>query len=275
MCSGEDVPACSLDLWHEPLPMHPCPTGGYISANGHFFQCDHQDGEEQRSYHTYFIIDRSGSMGDPSVQPNNPQLLAHPSFVAGQHLNKLGVVLQAILNYAFIRASHSSEDLVTLIAFDDKADVIAAQLSCSSTSELLDNLLKVRLGGRTMFREGLKKAFTTLRPSGFSFFGKKEDTATRWHQPVFVLLTDSGVMDRQNTLSYLEKQMDKEHTQQNPVTLHALGFGEDVDDEFMQDLAEKGNGSFHTIKDISNQGDVARWAFCCLPDPVVRTAKSV
>lgn len=240
------MPSCQLPLWHLPLPVGTLPDNrltGYVSANGHYFECTHGQTGGGALCHTVFIIDRSGSMASAEVRPSNPQL----KFAAGFSSvldNKLGVVYEAMMNYANIRHSNSPGDLVSFVSFDDQATLEFESLSAAE--DLLPHILNVTPRGGTRFTTGLFKAFQLLHA------GRANQQNT--HTPVFILLTDSGAHDSQATLSYLRQAMQCEANRSDAVTLHALGFGQGVNANFMADIASIGNGSFHTITQTDDMG---------------------
>ncbi len=46
----------------------------------------------------------------------------------------------------------------------------------------------------------------------------------------------------------------REAQRPDAIKLHALGFGKDVDAQFMAKIAKIGGGSFHTISEINDIG---------------------
>jgi len=245
--AGEQLPSCQLPLWHLPLPVGTLPDNrlkGYVSANGHYFECTHGHTGGGALCHTVFIIDRSGSMISAEVRPSNLQL-THAAGFSSALDNKLGVVYEAMMNYANIRHTNSPGDLVSFVSFDDRATLEFESLSAAE--DLLPHILHVTPRGGTRFTIGLLEAFQMLH----AHRANQKNTA---HTPVFILLTDSGAGDSQATLSYLRQVMRLEANRSDAVTLHALGFGQWVNANFMADIANIGNGSFHTISQTDDMG---------------------
>jgi len=245
--AGEQLPSCQLPLWHLPQPVGTLPENrltGYVSANGHFFECTHGSTGGGALCHTIFIIDRSGSMASTDVRPSNPQITNAAGFSRALD-NKLGVVYEAMLNYTNIRHTNSPGDLVSFISFDTQA---AAEFSnLSAAEDLLPYILSVDPRGGTHFTCGLHAAFELIRNA-------RANQQNAAHTPVFILLTDSGAHDRHATLSFLRQTMQSEIHRPDAVKLHALGFGQGVDANFMSEIANLGNGSYHTITQTDDVG---------------------
>lgn len=180
-------------------------------------------------------------MGSNDSRPRSPQLVNAPGYSAYHLNNKLGVVYEAILSYTNIRQARSPGDLISFVAFDDRADVVFEQLPVGS--EYLGSLLRVHPRGGTLFTQGLFHAFDMLRRHRST----RSSSGAPGHLPVFILLTDSGAHDVQPTLSFLQQHMLAEAGRQDAVKLHALGFGQGVDSNFMSSIASLGGGSFQTI----------------------------
>lgn len=244
---------CQLDMWHLPQPagtLPPGKTSGYVSANGHFFDCTHGHGSAGSLCHTYFIIDRSGSMAATDVRPSSPQLTNASSYSIRYLDNKLGAVYEAMLAYTNIWRSSSPGDLVSFVAFDHAAHMAFSQQAVGD--DMLSHMLAVWPGGSTHFTCGLHLAFQQLQQQRAAQHSNPTAAA---HQPVFILLTDSEAHDRDQTVRFLEQAMLQEAGRSDAVKLHALGFGKHVDNNFMAEIATVGNGSFHTI---TNSDDVGR-----------------
>jgi hypothetical protein len=65
------------------------------------------------------------------------------------------------------------------------------------------------------------------------------------HKPVFIMLTDSGDWYKQQSLDQVRHIMAAEAhlPEAEQLTLHMIGFGPDVDEKFVEELATIGNGS--------------------------------
>jgi uncharacterized protein YegL len=183
-------------------------------------------------------------MASADVRPSSPQL-RHAAGFSSALDNQLGVVYEAMMNYANIRHTHSPGDLVSFVSFDTHA--ITHFKGLSAAEDLTPHILHVTPGGGTHFTSGLYKAFHLLHANRTN----QQNTA---HTPVFILLTDSEAYDVRQTLSFLRQAMQGEANRLDAVTLHALGFGQAVNANFMADIASIGSGSFHTITQTDDMG---------------------
>ncbi|KAJ3433746.1 alpha kinase/elongation factor 2 kinase [Anaeramoeba flamelloides] len=108
------------------------------------------------SIHTFLIIDTSGSMRKNDVVPYNNKFWYFQSPFPN---NRFGAVLEAVGEYIIERQKVSSDDRITLIYFDDYANLIF------SNEELATNLI-VNFSqpnyGLTYFNEGFKLAYKNL-----------------------------------------------------------------------------------------------------------------
>lgn len=146
---------CTLDLWHRPAdPNGQIAPGHYVSRHGHVFPCQHQASAMPCS--TYFIVDRSGSMGDASVTPTLPFLTAHEGL-----RTRLGAVLEATHHYVARRLALGVADTASLIVFHTQAQCLFEQEAI--TPDLVrQHATQVRPSGCTYFSEGLKLAYERL-----------------------------------------------------------------------------------------------------------------
>eukprot|EP00884_Botryococcus_braunii_P007870 jgi/Botrbrau1/17084/Bobra.0611s0002.1 len=235
--SGDPVVVyCSLPLWHEPCQPGVLPhgeTAGYISQNGHFFRCSHGGGGGG-CYATYFIIDRSGSMGSGDVQPQSPQICNAVGF--NNLRNRLGVVYEAMMTYISTRKAVSPGDTITFVPFHQSADVIFSQLSITDDLQALEYMMRVTPHGGTQFTCGIQKAH-------FQLTSDDQRGTNNGRTPVFILLTDSGDFYPAETLRLVQSIMQQEAG--TGLKMHCLGFGNQVDSAYMEQLAGVGQGAFH------------------------------
>jgi len=87
------------------------PNGiGYISKEGHHFTCNHPN---VKSYHTYFMLDMSSSMGYSDKTPFHTEIKKTQN-------NRFGCALQALNDYINNRCLVSTVDKITLILFNEE-----------------------------------------------------------------------------------------------------------------------------------------------------------
>ena len=134
--------------------------------------------------HTFLIIDRSGSMDCEDMQPEMRQVVQHPKFrvkVAADGINYklrrntqasdpslplnniLGVVHEACYKYTSTRKAKEADDLVTYIAFNREAKVLANAESIQADNRLLNVMMGVYPYHQTEFSVGIKAAHDRLK----------------------------------------------------------------------------------------------------------------
>jgi hypothetical protein len=84
-----------LSLFHAPLNPNSIPPNGYgyISLDGHHFNCENPSTREA-AFHIIFVLDRSGSMSHNDRKP----IRNFPIYkeLAKNHNNRTGAVYQAV-----------------------------------------------------------------------------------------------------------------------------------------------------------------------------------
>ncbi|CAG8505521.1 11511_t:CDS:10 [Funneliformis caledonium] len=88
---------CELSLFHAPLDSHSNPPNdnGYISLDGHHFNCENPSTREA-AFHIIFVLDRSSSMENQDKKPiHNYSISNYLKF--RNHNNRLGAVYQAVI----------------------------------------------------------------------------------------------------------------------------------------------------------------------------------
>ncbi|KAH9047481.1 hypothetical protein EDB83DRAFT_2317547 [Lactarius deliciosus] len=111
MCSGPEHSAtsgqpsyCTLPLFHPPKRLEdPVNGSGYISSDGHLFDC-RSPAVMQQAFHVIFVIDKSGSMDSSDRKP----LVEGPAAerIQARSNNRLGAVYSAL--YSFWSARHAA-----------------------------------------------------------------------------------------------------------------------------------------------------------------------
>ncbi|KAG8729622.1 hypothetical protein FRC11_008340, partial [Ceratobasidium sp. 423] len=177
LCAGpehvdEDKPSrCTLSIFHPPQKQTPPPPRGYISPDGHLFQCI-DPSQAQQAYHVVFVIDCSGSMTsrDHLPLPNLPVT----SRLVSQCNNRYGAVVSAL--YGFLKSQAavvanagltSRQDAYSIVNFDNKAEIRVQNDITSNTDQLINRLIPHRYigSGGTEFVEALKVARQVIERS--------------------------------------------------------------------------------------------------------------
>ena len=167
---------CDLNLWHENL---------------HNFNCGHS---ELVPYHTIFIIDKSGSMGESDITPNCYKLNSKG------FNNRLGCVIHVVDNYVKKRLSINNNDIFSFVTFNDGGQIIFQNYKYEklNSMDLIEECMNL-IGqpcGYTSFLEGFKKAkdiFTTINKEIF--------------KPVMILLSDGGDHHENETIEYIKENV--------------------------------------------------------------------
>lgn len=114
--------------------------------------------------------------------------------------------------------------------------------------------------GGTVFWAGLSEAFGLL--------GRTSVTNTHSTQsaprPVIVLLTDSDDWHKAHSLLKLQQALETQRrtaSEEQVPQVHVIGYGRNVDERFLQQLADAGNGSYVACRQpesVDTSADVAR-----------------
>lgn len=175
MCSGPEhqatataaaVPSyCNLPIFHPPRARDPAPANGYVSVDGHSFDCPNPARLSQ-AYHVVFVIDSSGSMtsGDRGPLPNTPV----SARLRARSNNRYGAVLSALHDFWYSRESMNAngvarQDAYTVVTFNNSPVTRVANDFTSSADQLITILLANSAGGGTNFDAALTHAQTLIR----------------------------------------------------------------------------------------------------------------
>ena len=163
---------CNLDLWHR--------------EKTHDFSCRHN---KLIPYHTIFIIDKSGSMGSPDINPSNNKLCKNEDFN-----NRLGCVIEVINNYIKKRLEINKLDLFSLVSFSTDAMINMRDIGKDGLDnfDFIDEcmLLMGYPKGDTFFNKGFKEAENILLEIDY----KK-------YNPLIILLSDGDDDDPKVTIN--------------------------------------------------------------------------
>ncbi|EUC59556.1 von willebrand factor type A domain protein, partial [Rhizoctonia solani AG-3 Rhs1AP] len=175
MCSGPEhnatatAPAnpsyCILPIFHPPQDRRAAPANGYVSADGHRFECVNPTRLHQ-AYHVVFVIDSSGSMGSGDRIPlaNTPvtQLLRT------RCNNRYGAVLSALHGFWLSRETAQAtaqprQDAYSVVTFNNSPTTRLANDFTSTTDQLLSRLVQTSASGGTNFNSALAHAQTLIQ----------------------------------------------------------------------------------------------------------------
>ncbi|KAL0228326.1 hypothetical protein RCL1_004469 [Eukaryota sp. TZLM3-RCL] len=227
ICGGEhENPSfCTLELFHPPhqgrLP--PSLSNGYV-CDGHVFPCVHSNGG---TYHTFLVVDRSGSMGSTSALPTQSWI---------NQKNILGSALEACFTFTQKRLNQNPTDLLTLITFDTSAETLLVNHPVTDTNTLRNAIAQVSTGGGTHFQVALETAMEAWR-----------NNVSETHRPIFILFSDGK--DNSRNLEVLRNLIIQFLSEFPSAIVHTIGFGRGVDRVYLEDLAINGHGEYHHTED--------------------------
>ena len=185
------------------------------------------------------VVDTSGSMREPAPGTTPELVPTDPVTVDGKTYNatyrgasKLDITMEAVrrlVESEYLRP----DDRVSLIHFDDQADVLASEKVGEGRSRLAQAVDRLReYSGGTQMALGLRDAEAELR-------GQQDDTRT------VLLLTDGLAIDEEecreaaSALAALRAR------------IIALGVGEEYNEDLLADLASTTQGKPYDFRDMT------------------------
>ncbi|QRW25764.1 hypothetical protein RhiXN_10841 [Rhizoctonia solani] len=155
---------CNLPIFHQPHSLHVTPPNGYVSSDGHCFDCSNP-ARLQQAYHVVFVIDSSGSMdsGDRTPLSNTPVT----TLLRGRCNNRYGAVLSALHSFWSTRETGNPntqprQDAYSVITFNNAPTTRVANDLSSTIDQLLSRLLRISASGGTNFNAALSHARTLI-----------------------------------------------------------------------------------------------------------------
>ncbi|KAI1789535.1 hypothetical protein LXA43DRAFT_892776, partial [Ganoderma leucocontextum] len=208
---------CMLPILHRRQPLDQVPANGlgYVSNDGHAFEC-RNPAVLRQAFHVIFAIDRSGSMDYADRRPldNTPTT----QLIRGSHNNRLGAVYSSL--HGFWEARHRAvtvnggtarRDAYSVILFDHAVSNAITHDFNSSPTQLLNTVLRYQADGGTNFTLAIETAQSCL-----------ERHWSTERTPVVIFLSDGecGIADEtMQTLCRRSIALGK------PVSFHAVSFG--------------------------------------------------
>ncbi|KAI0302831.1 hypothetical protein B0F90DRAFT_1809754 [Multifurca ochricompacta] len=253
---------CKLPIFHPPQnPGDPVSGRGYISNDGHLFECKNPT-MMQQAFHVIFVIDRSLSMSSSDRKP----LADSPATnrIQGNANNRLGAVYSAL--YSFWSARHAAligqqslgarlgldavysalynfwpsrnvigtpgqwilgarRDAYSVVLFNDSTENVLVNDFTSSPDQLLDSMLTKKPSGGTDFDVALSAGQTVM----------VENWSTE-RLPVMIFLSDgeSSVSDET-----VEELCHAAMRHGKPLSFHSVSFGDDASTSTLRRMAEQ------------------------------------
>ncbi|MCC6919268.1 MAG: VWA domain-containing protein [Alphaproteobacteria bacterium] len=162
-----------------------------------------------------FLIDVSGSMGEP---------------------NKLPLVQKAL---SMLAKEMTAQDRISIVAYAGNAGVVLEPTSGSDTAKIIQAINNLQSGGSTAGGEGIRRAYELA-----------EANMIKGGVNRVILATDGdfnvGITDPEALEDFVSRERD------TGVTLTVLGFGQgNYNDVMMQKLAQAGNGNASYIDTLN------------------------
>ncbi|GBB95541.1 hypothetical protein RclHR1_02560001, partial [Rhizophagus clarus] len=222
---------CELQLFHAPLSPSSNPPNdyGYISLDGHHFDCENPSTREA-AFHIIFILDRSGSMSlnDKKPVPNFPIY----NDLIKNHNNRIGAVYQAVYQFMDARinsakanqSGSATRDSISLILFDNEVIVPFEYRDLTDPKDLLNSMLQHQARGGTNYDLAIQKA-------GFLITSHFDPTKVN----IIIFLSDGlcGV-----PLSQLHTICKQNKTRGSPLYLYAVLFSSDSRSHSLEEMAK-------------------------------------
>ncbi|KAL0210479.1 hypothetical protein RCL1_004915 [Eukaryota sp. TZLM3-RCL] len=201
-------------------------------CTSHSLGTDYVAGTSSENYHTFMILDTSGSTDSTAVVPQSDWVLQK---------NLLGSVVESVFKFTQSRASTSTQDLISIIQFSSKASVICEGVSIGDSATIQKHLNKLQPYGGTYFSRALDCAFQS--------WGRQHQTSSHL-VPLFVLLSDGQDFSPENQVV---KTIECQFLDFPQSIIHTIGFGNE-DFERLEHIARLGRGTFHlSVDNISLQ----------------------
>ncbi|GLJ34364.1 hypothetical protein SUGI_0690960 [Cryptomeria japonica] len=244
---------CTEKLWHPPIERsgQNVSLGGYITDDGHHFPCYHY---KNPLHHVIFIIDRSGSMGFWDMIPTMAKF--------SNHNCRLGCVYEVIVRFMKVRLGTISGDSVSVVLFDDIADV-AVEME-DMKEYVVDLLLHFYACGGTAYSTGLDAAENILTKAA-------RHQSVKMKIPVVIFLSDGGNWGGVDPLYCVDRMK----RQEPRMTLHTVMFGVDPTEGILIEMAKKGGGKFHRAYDEIQLARTFENLASSLKSPVVDLMQAV
>lgn len=213
---------CTEKLRHAPVLRTSTPSyGGHITADGHYFLCDHL---KNVPHHVDFVIDRSGSMYASDIRPNLAKCIP-------RHNCRLGCVYESIDRFIKTRLRNSCDDSVSVVLFDDTTTLALERQEMKE--DIVDCLFQYDAQGLTSYSSGLTMAEEVI-------FQGSNDPNVEKKKPIINFLSAGGNNDGKDPLFFVNKLKKKEPK----LILHTIMYGTDLASFILEKMAEIGNGTF-------------------------------
>jgi Ca-activated chloride channel family protein len=200
-------------------------------------KCKTQERSERVANNLVFLLDVSGSMSENDRLP------------------------LAIESFKLLIDSLSPTDKVAIVTYAGAAGLALEPTAVSEREKILTALTKLSAGGSTAGGQGIELAYKTAR-NHFIANGNNR----------VILATDGdfnvGISSEQDVTTLIEKE------KQDGIFLTCLGFGnQNYKDDVMEAMADKGNGNYYYIDQLSEAKRVLQKEFSGTLNVVAKDVK--
>ncbi|CAE6509851.1 unnamed protein product [Rhizoctonia solani] len=236
---------CTMPIFHKPVSSTATSKKGYVSVDGHVFECKDPSRDSQ-SYHIVFIIDNSTSMRctDQGPLQNTPITAALKSSCN----NRYGAVMSALYTFWKSREAPSNvspsqatspprADAYSIITFSETMTCRVSNDFSSTPEQLIRRLLPQKASLGTNFESAIKGAYAIIEQNWDS---------TR--APVVIFLSDGESSISDNSISRLCQRCLQLGM---PLAFYTISFGSSKYSRSLQRMAQIAAQAHQTAR--SNQ----------------------
>ncbi|KAJ6231075.1 hsp70 family protein [Anaeramoeba flamelloides] len=188
---------------------------------------------QSSNLHTFLILDTSGSMKNPDVQPSNSKDWYSPNTFPN---NRYGAVLEAVGEYIIERKKLGSNDRVTLIHFDTNARLIFKDKELST--KLVINSPKPQYGG-TYFVNGFILAYQILNNSNL-----------QGRIPKMIIFSDGEDNGNRSQLIDLINSYMNSPFSEKGLTISTILLGSTGNKPYMDEISKIGKGAYLQTRNL-------------------------
>jgi Ca-activated chloride channel family protein len=172
---------------------------------------------------TYVLIEAmpTGVVADVKMPLNFSLVLDHSGSMSGAKLDNLKEAAKLAVDQM------GSQDLISIVIFDDKVKVVAPSQPVSDGQGLKEQIGSIRAGGGTAISRGMKEGLQELRK------GVGSDRVSR-----MLLLTDGETFGDEDVCRRLAADASGEG-----IPIVALGLGEEWNEQLLDDIADTAGGT--------------------------------
>ncbi|CUA74250.1 Sterol 3-beta-glucosyltransferase [Rhizoctonia solani] len=206
---------CTMAIFHKPVSSSTIPKKGYVSTDGHVFECNNPF-QDTQNYHIVFVIDNSTSMKYADQRPIEKTPIT--STLKSSCNNRYGAVISAL--YMFWKSRETANtgssqnlaraDAYSILTFSEEVTHHASNDFSSTPEQLIKSLLPQKASYGTNFESAIRGASAIIE--------KNWDTT---RTPVVIFLSDGeGSVSDESMLRLCQRCAQLEM----PLAFYAISF---------------------------------------------------